>query len=59
MNLELEKKKLELRKVETAKHEMEYKVLERLADIDRIKENIQNQETTIEKIKKELMDLEE
>ena len=47
MNLELERKKLELRKVETAKMEMEFKILERLSDIERIRENINNQEATM------------
>lgn len=58
MNLEAEKKKLELKKVETAKAEMEYKILERLADIERIKHNIANQEQAILNIKEELKDME-
>lgn len=58
MNLELEKKKLELRKVETAMYEMEYKILERMADIDRIKDNIENQKSTIDKLKEEISNLE-
>lgn len=53
-NLALEKKKLDLRKIETSKLEFEYKILERLADIDRIKESIKQQEQAIENIKKEI-----
>jgi peptidoglycan hydrolase CwlO-like protein len=54
MNLALEKKKLEIKKVETAMLEMEYKVLERLADIERLKENINNQQKTIDRLKEEI-----
>ena len=54
MNLALEKKKLEIKKVETAMLEMEYKVLERLADIERLRENINNQENRIQAIEEEI-----
>lgn len=53
-NLALEKKKLDLRKIETSKLEFEYKILERLADIDRIKKSIEEQNKAIEKIKNEI-----
>lgn len=57
-NLALEKKKLDLRKIETSKLEFEYKILERLADIDRIKESIKQQEIAIDKIKNEIEEME-
>jgi D-mannonate dehydratase len=58
MNLELEKKKLDLRKLETSKAEFEYKVLERLADVQRIKDSIAKQDEAIEKIKAEINNME-
>lgn len=57
MNLELEKKRLEYKKVEVAKDEMEYKVLEREMDILRIKENIKIQESRMFEIKEEIKQL--
>lgn len=54
MNLELEKKKLDLKKLETSRAEFEYKILERLADVERIKSNIAKQDEAIQKIKEEL-----
>lgn len=51
MNLELKKKELELKKVETAKAELEFKILEKLADIERIKDQILQQDSTIEMLK--------
>ena len=43
---DIEKKKLqvEMMKVQAAKADMEYKILERMEDIERIKENIKVQE---------------
>lgn len=58
MNLELQKRKLDLQKLETSKLEFEYKVLERLADIDRIKLSIQKQEDAISKVKQEIKKME-
>lgn len=58
MNLELEKKKLDLKKLETSKFELEYKILERLADIDRIKTSVEKQELAIQEIKKQLLTME-
>lgn len=58
MNLELEKKKLDLKKLETSKLELEYKILERLADIDRIKTNVEKQEEQIIQIKENIKQLE-
>lgn len=59
MNLELERKKLDFKKVETAKMEMEFKILERMADIERIKEQIVLQESALENIKNSILSLEE
>lgn len=58
MNLELAKKRLDLKKMETSLQEYEYKVLERMADIERIKGNIDVQEKAIEKVKQEIVDME-
>jgi len=58
LNLELEKKKLDLKKIETSKSEFEYKILERLADVERIKESIAKQEEAIDKIKDEIANME-
>ena len=58
MNLELEKKKLELRKVETAMHENHFKILERKADIKRLEHNIEKQEETLNNLKEEISSLE-
>jgi len=52
--LERARKSLELKKVETAKAEMEFKILEREADIARTRENIKNQEARIEELKLEI-----
>lgn len=54
MNLERAKKELELKKVETALAEMEFKKLERLADIERIERNMENQKQRIEELKNKL-----
>jgi len=45
--LEVAKIRLELSKVKAAKEEMEYRILEREEDINRIKENIINQDKRI------------
>jgi len=58
MNLEFEKKKLDLKKLETSKLELEYKILERLADIDRIKTSVEKQELAIQEIQKQLLTME-
>jgi cell division protein FtsL len=59
MNLELEKKKLERKKVAIVIDELQFKIMEREADIARIKEQIGLQETRIEELNKEISDLKE
>lgn len=53
-DLEIERKKLELRRVESARMEMEFQIKEKLADIERIKTNIQIQANRESELKKEL-----
>lgn len=43
MDLEKERKKLELGRVEQARREMEFQILERQAEISRLQDNIENQ----------------
>lgn len=43
VNLELERKKLELKRVQQARAEMEFSILEKSAEIDRIKAQIEIQ----------------
>jgi uncharacterized coiled-coil protein SlyX len=59
MNLELEKKKLERKKVAIVIDELQFKIMEREADIARIKEQIGLQEIRIEELNKEISDLKE
>ena len=54
MDLDKARKQLELKKVETALAEMEFKKLERLADIERIEENIEIQRNKVNELKEEL-----
>lgn len=54
MKLKMMKAEVELGRLEQAKREMEFKILERLEDIERIKENIEIQVKAIEEKKQEL-----
>lgn len=54
MNIELERKKLEIKRVQIAIDEFEFKIMEREADIARIRENIDNQVRRITELKQEL-----
>lgn len=47
----------EIYKVRAAKMEMDFKIEERLAEIERLKENMKNQDAHIEKVKGQLSDL--
>ena len=55
----LEVKKLELQKMKiaTGKAELELKILERMEDIDRLKENVKNQEEALKEIDKQITNL--
>jgi len=53
-DLEKSRKELELSRVRYAKQEMEFKILERLADIERLKENIKSQEKREEELINEI-----
>jgi len=44
MNIELERKKLELKRVKMAQEEMEFNILERKADIERLSALVEKQE---------------
>ena len=44
-------------KIATGKAEMEYKILERMEDIERLKENIDNQSKAIDEIDKQIAKL--
>ncbi len=54
MSLEKERKELEMRRVEMAKIEMEFKIKERLADIERLKEHIATQDKRLQQLREEL-----
>jgi hypothetical protein len=54
MNLELEKKKLERKKVSIVIDELMFKIMEREADIERIKEQIKLQEIRVEELNSEI-----
>lgn len=53
-DLDMMKKKLELSKVKCGKEEMEYRILEREADIKRLKDSIIIQDTRINELTNEL-----
>lgn len=59
MSIERARKELELKKVETALAEMQFKKLERLADIERLDDNIQKQKERINELKTELGEIHE
>jgi len=54
MSLEIAKKKVQLLKSKAAREELNYKVMEKLADIERIKEHVLKQEQLIEELELEL-----
>lgn len=54
MSLELKKKKLEYQRVKLAKDELEFKIEERLEEIDRLKSHILIQKQTLDKLQKEI-----
>jgi peptidoglycan hydrolase CwlO-like protein len=52
--LEKKRKMLELERVRVAKLEMEFKIEERLADIERLRDNIKNQEKRMSELEEEI-----
>jgi hypothetical protein len=54
IDLEKEKKKLELKRVIYMREEMEYKILERMAEIERLKDNLAAQDKRIGELEAEL-----
>ncbi len=57
MSLEQKRKKLELMRVQSAKMELEFKIEERLEEIERLKENIKIQKQKEEELIKELSNI--
>jgi chromosome segregation ATPase len=57
MSLELKKKQLELKRVETARFDLELKIEERLDEIKRLEVAIKQQIETEEKLKTQLNEL--
>ena len=55
MNLEHERKKMELKRVELARDEMQFKILQRKADIDRLANDIKVQNNRINELKEALL----
>jgi len=58
MSLELKRKKLDLMRVQTARHELEFKIEERQDEIKRIQEHIKVQKDKELELGKEIHELE-
>lgn len=54
MSLDIKRKKLELMRVQTSRHELEFKIEERLEEIERLKAHIKAQEETEARLTEEL-----
>lgn len=54
---EIKKKELEQVKINAAKMELEFRILEKMQEVDRIKENIKLQDQALDRLQKELQDL--
>jgi len=54
MNLEHERKKIELKRVEMARDEMLFKIMQRQSDIDTLTKNAEVQTKRMEELKEEL-----
>lgn len=59
INIELERKKLELKRVEVAQADMEFTILERRADIQRLEKNIEIQKTRVKELAQQITEMEE
>lgn len=54
MNLEREKKVLQIKRAKHQVEELEFKILEHMSEVERLKKHIQLQEETIINLEKEL-----
>lgn len=54
MSLDKKRKQLELMRVQTARYELEFKIEERLEEIERLKDHVQVQIKREQELKKEL-----
>lgn len=59
INIELERKKLELKRVEVAQADMEFTILERRADIQRLEKNIGIQKARVKELAQQITEMEE
>jgi regulator of replication initiation timing len=57
MSLETKRKVLELKRVETARMDLEFKIEEKLDEIERLKKHVDQQLETEERLKKEIEEL--
>lgn len=55
--LEVKRKQLEIIKVQAAKSEMEFRIMEKEVEIDRLKENMKLQDDFVLKLQKELEEI--
>lgn len=53
-SMEVKKKELELARVKVAQQELEFKIEERLEEIDRLKVHIEVQKQTVDRLEQEL-----
>ena len=58
MNIELEKLKLHRQKVDVAKSEMLFKIMERQADIERLEKDILIQDEKVNELSAQIMEIE-
>lgn len=56
-SLDLKRKVLDLKRVETARMDLEFKIEERLEEIERLKKHIEQQLDAEQKLQKEIEDL--
>jgi len=54
MSIEVKKKKLELARIELGRQELEFKIEEKLEEIKRLEAHLEIQNTSVQKLKKEL-----
>ena len=59
MNIDLKRKNLELERIKLGKLEMEFRIEERMQEVERLRENIKIQEDALAKIKAEIQQIKE